>query len=148
VKIDFCISFIGENAGILAEVFFDTLGMYCDLDHITFHLINKQVSERVWLKVIRSAEKLRQPICLYNLDTGYRPYKGSEDEFVLNTEKHLAVNDAAITARWCVDYCGYAEWCILSHFDVVWREDIIDWLKKKQSEYKAMMVGHTVQLCC
>ncbi len=139
--LDFCVSFIGENSGILARMFFGTLKKHCNLDGINLHLIDKDVSDKVWCDVIRHAMQLNRPIHSYILDTGWSPYKGTKDLFSLNESNPPTFNDAAQTAGWVVDNCGTAEWCILSHFDVEWRADIIEWLKERQRGTEAMMVG-------
>lgn len=140
-EIDFCVSFIGENAGLLAQVCFETLGRYCDLTCINIHLINKQVSNKVWSEVMQAAGCLDVPVRIYNLDTGWSPYRGAVDQYSYNYGGSGEYNDAARTAEWVVNNCGDAEWCILSHFDVIWRADIVKWLKEKQQFSGAMMVG-------
>ncbi len=140
--IDFCVSFIGENSGLLARLFFGTLKRHCNIDNLSLHLVCKQVSSDVWAEVVESATRLSIPTHTYELDTGWRPYDGGVGEFYSNcSDFEQAYNDAADTAVWCVDNCGVADWCILSHFDVVWRDDIVTWLRTNQEKYQVAMVG-------
>lgn len=143
--IDFCVPFIGENSGVLARLFFGTLRRYCDVSgtRITLHLVNKQVSSAVWADVLRQALNTGLLTRTYDVDTGWNPYRGAADSSHVDRSVRLGANfnDAALTAEWCVSNCGDADWCILSHFDVIWRGDIVRWLVETQQQTDAMMVG-------
>lgn len=139
--IDFCMSFIGENSAILTELFFSTLRRHCDLRDVTFHLVRKQVSSTLWDKIVKIVGELDRPVKTYELDTGWQPYKGQVDSFSFSSHTNSSFNDAAKTAEWIIDNCGESEWCVLSHFDVEWRSDILRWMRRRQSSTGAMMIG-------
>lgn len=141
-EIDLCMSFIGENSGLLANVFFNSFAKYCTTTDITLHLARLQVSSEVWDEVVKHAKILNVPTLIYNINTEWKPYGDKVNQFSISTVDTTPINNnAAETAAWCTDNCGNAEWCILSHFDVIWRGDIIRWLKTKQAETGADMVG-------
>lgn len=116
--IDWCVAFNGGNTDVLSRMFFGLLAKHCGAE-AQFHLVdNGDVAKCIDTKYA-PADALR-----YTVQYDWKPSKQGGDYYAESATAPWTV------AEWMIDNCGTHSWCILSHFDVIIKGDILSWTRK------------------
>ena len=64
------------------------------------------------------------------------------------TPHNNIVTDCAKTCSWMLDNCGDCEWCMISHFDIAWREDLLNRYRITIRDGVGQIGSHNSGLVC
>lgn len=135
--IDLCVALSGPHVGVMLPFFFHSLHNVCgtEIKNFRIHLVDKDCSGLVkrWLKWYAGSE-IGQSIVLHQLTETWGEVNQSN-----RTPVPSIVTDCAKTCEWMLDNCGDCEWCIISHFDIAFRQDLLN-------RYRIMLRDNVGQL--
>ncbi len=127
--IDYCTIFSGPNAGILARMSYNSLFKTSDVSNVNFHVITKDINHETFLSIVKliSPDWQRQ-VSWINVPFG---------RYGCGT-----IADVAYTSDYVVTNCGYSKWCILAHFDMMYKKDFISLCREKMTDDHGMLGQH------
>lgn len=132
--VDFCVVLSGVNALPLSRIFFWTLQQTTSLEGVTFHLINKDIPGEEFHKIIEMVPKCntytRPPVLNTIMDRNVGPYK------------NLLELDTEWSCNWTVGNCGVNKFVVLSHFDIVFLQDFLSYLRSRATHRTGMLGQH------
>lgn len=112
--LDFCVALCGPSVSFLWKLFWGTLNKQSNLEGITFHLLNKDVTDNVMCDVIRLMGNRGHTPIVYNIQHTYNPTKTDED---------YRFRDISETCDYMMGNCGVNKWVCISHFDMWFKMD-------------------------
>lgn len=121
--IDFCVPINGPNALPLCRVAFGSLLRVADLEGVTIRVFNKDVPRGQLL-----------PFRGFNCDIFEH---GLPDFHQCDAPTHVG-----LAADWIVNFCGIEKWCVLAHFDVLYKSDILSLMRERMNDRVGMLGQH------
>lgn len=131
VPIDLCIAFNGRNVDILSQLYFESFFRCCKTERLNLHLIDNGIDKN---EVKLSSIQLNY--------TWHRPKSEWKPSLPITDYYAESALDVVSIAEWILDNCGTSKWCILSHFDILFRNDIISWIRSKISDDVGVIGTH------
>lgn len=123
---DFCITVTAPNVDVLFRLFFGSLERHSDLTGVRFHVLDRGCNEAGLAQVHESLRKYDYTI--YNQ--------------LGKNERDCGPADVARNCDWMVRNCGSAEWCVISHFDVVFKKDFLGRMRQHMTPDAGMIGQH------
>ena len=116
MTVDLVAALSGPHLDLCLPLFLGTLGSRCGLSDVQVHLVDKGIPEHIrqWVDTQSVV-----PASVYNLPGPLTRRFGE------GTDVQAWSCDTAATCQWMVDNCGSAEWVFISHFDVIFHDDIL-----------------------
>lgn len=137
--VDFCVVFGGKNAELLARMFFYSLNhVTSTFKGVNFHFVNRDLNTDEFNRIcsIVSNYKIynRSPIpsCMIK-KWSKRKFTIPQDQMILDTEW---------SCQFVSEYCGTEKFFILSHFDIFFIGDFINYLRSKVTDNTGMLGQH------
>jgi hypothetical protein len=125
--VDFCVMLEGPNAVDLARVTFHSFKETVSaLDGVTFHLINKDLSERDFAVIAALVPGCR---------TYHLPPTAFPADFNLG-------DDTTARCEWMVEHCGNKQFVVLCHFDLFFIGDFLNLLRSLATDRTGMLGQH------
>lgn len=136
-KVDYCVVFSGANAVRLAQVYFGSLRRTTDTTGVTFHLVNRGVPDEDFARIVAMAPECktyeRPPIPAQTLAAAAKRLRPlDENDMGLDVEW---------TCNWVVENCGTEKFVVLSHFDLCFKDDFLNFLRGKVTD-RTGILGH------
>ncbi len=129
--VDYCVAFNGKNTDVLSKVFFDTLFEQCNMTNVRLHIVdNGQVKELVDKQVNK-----------YN-PTWYTPKGEIQPTNPPNDFYVTSILNPWTMAEWMLENCGKFQWCVISHFDMLFTGDVLSWMRSVMSDNTAIVGTH------
>lgn len=142
-EIDFCVAMQGPNVDVLSRIFFKSMrGCISFSDGVktlNLHVVDNGIPES-HLNGVKSLLKLFPEGRVFLHDVRHKNWKlmrpGNRD-----VSKHAAPNTAAV-CEWMLDNCGMSQWCIISHFDIMWKLDMVQNMAGRLTPHVGMLGKH------
>ena len=141
--IDLCIALNGPHVGVMLPFFWHSLHHVCgtEIQNFRIHFVDRGCSEPVkeWL-----ASKAGAGVVIHQLYDTF----GEMNQTQRNPFPSILA-DCARTCTWMLDNCGDCEWCIISHFDIAFREDLLNRYRiAMQKDYIGQLGSHSSGVVC
>ena len=140
--IDLCVALSGPHVGVMLPFWWHSIQHVCgtEIQNFRIHFVDKGCSEPVktWLQSV-SSEK----VVIHRLYETFGESNQTDREPVPNI-----VSDCAGTCQWMLDQCGACEWCMISHFDIAWREDLLNRFRILTKDNVGQIGSHNGGLVC
>jgi hypothetical protein len=140
--IDLCVALNGPHVGVMLPFFWHSLHNVCgtELQNFRIHFVDKGCTGAVkrWLQSISSPQ-----IIIHQLYETFGETNQTNRKPVPNI-----VSDCAGTCKWMIDNCGDCEWCIISHFDIAFRQDLLGWYRILLKDGVGQVGSHSSGVVC
>lgn len=141
--IDLCIALSGPHVGVMLPFFWHALHDVCGTEIQNFRIhfvVRDDCSEPVqeWLDSITDPKVIIHRIRgqFFELNqTNRRPC-------------HNIVADCAGVCKWMLKNCGDCEWCIISHFDIAFRQDLLNRYRIMLKDNVGQLGSHSSGVVC
>ncbi len=124
--VDFCVTASAPNVDVLFRLFFGSLQRHSDLSRTKFHILDRGCNESGLAQIRESLQ--RYPYTIYDQ--------------LGKIDTNVGSSDVAVTCDWMVNNCGTAKWCVISHFDVVFKKDFLGKMREHMRDDTAMVGQH------
>lgn len=141
-NIDFCVILTGPLTDVFVPILFDSLLDISDCSNISFHILDCSNNEktRLYLEQVRS----KLPKNTFTIYPKLQDKIWSCGSYIYQDDPYEIVKrDTARNSNWVMNNCGDSEWVVLSHFDVLFRKDYVNWLRQKIKPSIGMIGVHT-----
>ncbi len=141
-EIDLCVAMQGPNVDLLSCIFLKSLLRTVELDgpvqKVTLYVVNNGIPD----DHVPGIENILNK-------AGVRwQMHDSRGKFTLTTAwnnvdvtHHAGANTAAV-CEWMLENCGTAEWCLISHFDILWQTDLLKNMAQRITPQHGMFGKH------
>ncbi len=140
--IDLCVALNGPHVGIMVPFWWHSIHHVCgtEIQNFRIHFVDRGCSEPVkkWLE-----SKVSPQVVIHQLYETFGEMNQTQRDPVPNI-----VADCAGACKWMIDNCGDCEWCMISHFDIAWREDLLNRYRITIKDNVGQIGSHSSGLVC
>jgi hypothetical protein len=136
--IDLCVAINGKNLDVQLPMFFESFYRVVNQAHLIVHVVDKGIGEKERDYLNRLRDIHGDKFIIYDLKEPY---------VEIHTPRCTPVSwcggDTAYTCKWMMENCGTNDWVIMSHFDIMFKGDIINVMAQHIADDVGMIGQHS-----
>lgn len=132
--VDFCVGFNGRNSDVLSRVCFGSMLLHCDLSRALMHVVDNGIPSDTKIPQLMLDQLPNHRL--------YRIYENWEPAAVYGRYHTDSMIPQFEMCRWIVDNCGTCQWCVISDFDIIFKGDILSYMREHMRDDVGIIGSH------